>query len=86
MESPVQLLVRVTQRPHSLYMLFGVSVRHKARSAVHGPVAATENMSHVHHVVTVVEKMANAIHAQSSNKCKMLRWRLSNLKENLRRM
>ena len=86
MESPFQLLVRVNRRPHSVYMLFGVSVRHKARSAVHGPVIATENISHVQDGVTVVEKMADAIHAQSSKKWKMLRWRLSNLKENLRRM
>ena len=67
-------------------MLFGVSVRHKARSAVQGPVDDTENISHIHNIVTVVEMMAAAIHARSSKKWKMLRWRLSNMKENLRRM
>ena len=86
MASPFQLLAQVTQRPHCLYMLFGVSVRHKARSAVQGPVDATENISHVQHIVTVVEKMAAAIHTRSSKKRKMLRWRLSNLKDNLMRM
>ena len=49
-------------------MLFGVSVRHKARSEVQGPVDATENISHVHHIVNVVEKMAAAIHTQSFKK------------------
>ena len=45
-------------------MLFGVSVRHKARSAVRGPVDATDKFSHVQHIVTVVEKMAVAIHTR----------------------
>ena len=86
MESPFQLLARVTQRPRSLLMLFGVSVRHKARSAVQGPVDATENISHVQHIVTVVEKMAAVIPCTKFQEVEMLRWRLSNLKENLRRM
>ena len=83
---PVPVTGTSDSAPQSLYMLFGVSVRHKTRSAVHGPVDATENISHVQHVVNVMEKMADAIHAPSAKKWKMLRWRLSNLNENLRRM